>query len=62
MKLFEKTYDGQSIVDLGRDMDELFDEAYNPELITIPVDENGFMAGVFIVTVRWQDTLAGEEK
>ena len=62
MKLFEKTYDGASMVDIGRDMDELFDESYNPQLSTIPVDENGFMAGVFIVTVRWQDTLAGGEK
>jgi hypothetical protein len=52
MKLFEKTYDGESIVDIGRDIDEVFDDS-NLES-TIPVNKHGFMSGTFVVTVHWK--------
>jgi hypothetical protein len=54
MKLFEKIYDGESIVDFGRDMDEVLMQCYNPLMADIPVDEHGFSKGKFTVTIEWE--------
>jgi hypothetical protein len=53
MKLFEKVYDGESIVDFGRDMEEVLQECYNPLIAEIPVDDHGFSKGSFTVTIEW---------
>jgi len=54
MKLiFKKTYDGESLYDLGRDVSEAFDEKYNPNMNGISQDEHGFMEGEFTVTIIW---------
>lgn len=53
MELFKKTYDGESIVDLFRDVSEAVSEPFNPKLHSIPKDEFGFQQGEFIVTITW---------
>jgi hypothetical protein len=53
--LFEKSYDGENIVDLSRDISECFDQRFNPVAAEIPEMEGspGFWAGKFTVTVTW---------
>jgi len=53
LNLFEKDYDGESIVDLMRDISEAFDSIYNPPYATIPTDKWGIQQGTFRVTVEW---------
>ena len=36
MNVFDKSYDGESIVDVGRDVYEAFDESFNPVVKDIP--------------------------
>lgn len=55
MILFEKEYDGESLYDLGRDMHEIFDEAYNPLVKFIPTDEHGIQKGRFTLKVEWEE-------
>lgn len=51
--IFSKEYDGESLYDVGRDIHEAFDSAFNPLAKDIPQDENGFQEGEFIVTIQW---------
>lgn len=51
--LFQKEYDGESIVDFGRDMSEALLPEYNPRVIGLPSDEHGFAVGTFEVTIEW---------
>lgn len=51
--LLSKTYDGESIVDTGRDVHEAFIAAFTPAVNDIPVDENFIQKGVFTVTITW---------
>lgn len=53
MIILEKTYYGESIVDLERDVSEMFNEEFDPTVATIPKDEHGFHKGEFKVTVEW---------
>ena len=53
MELFKKTYDGESIVDAGRDVFEAFDKDFNPPAAAIPQDDHGFQQGEFVVTIEW---------
>jgi hypothetical protein len=42
--VFEKTYDGfESLYDIGRDIDEAFDERFNPVIKDIPGEFQGRM-------------------
>jgi hypothetical protein len=52
-KIFEKTYDGESVVDVYRDVTEAFDADFNPVMQNIPQDQHGFQTGQFRVTVEW---------
>lgn len=54
-ELFKKEYDGESIVDLYRDIGECIDGRFNPLAAQIPEMENfpGFAAGTFTVSVTW---------
>jgi hypothetical protein len=52
LTIFRKRYDGESCVDVSRDVWEAFDEKYNPLVKSVPV-EDGFHQGVFTVTVTW---------
>lgn len=53
--LFCKDYDGESLVDLSRDITEAFDERFNPAFAGIPEMEEspGFCSGTFKVTIEW---------
>jgi hypothetical protein len=50
--IFEQEYDGESIVDLERDISECFDERFNPLVKDLP-DEYGIVEGTFKVTITW---------
>lgn len=51
--ILSKAYDGESIVDVGRDVGECFDSSFNPVISTLPTDEYGFIKGKFVVNVQW---------
>lgn len=51
--VFLKSYDGESLYDVSRDVGESFEAGYNPIMKTIPVDEHGFQKGRFTVSVLW---------
>ena len=53
MILFQHEYDGESIVDVDRDVSEAFSSDFNPAAAEIPVDEYGFQKGKFTVTIEW---------
>ena len=53
--IFEKTYDGESIVDAFRDVSEAFDARFTPEVADIPTDEYGFQQGSFKITITWSE-------
>ena len=54
--LFTKSYDGESIVDIYRDVSECIDERFNPIVSRIPEMPGfpGFADGKFTVTVTWE--------
>ena len=49
IKLFEKTYDGESLIDYEQHLYDLLDSA------TIPKDKWGFYRGRFKIIVEWED-------
>lgn len=54
VELLNKTYDGESIIDMPRDIDEMF-SGMTPEMVkAIPNDQYGFALGTFTVTVTWE--------
>lgn len=55
MILFEKKYYGESLPDLGRDVDEALQVDYNPLMTQVPVDKYGFLNGKFTVTIQWEN-------
>lgn len=54
IEVLKKDYDGESIVDLGRDISECVIDDYNPIVNQIPEMEHGFWAGTFKVSVIWE--------
>lgn len=54
LTLFNKTYDGESIVDMYRDVTESIDSRYNNLVDQIPQDKYGFQLGDFEVTITWK--------
>lgn len=55
IEVFKKEYDGESIVDLGRDISEAILAEYNPVINVIPVDTYGLQKGTFTVTIVWTE-------
>lgn len=53
MILHQKDYDGESLHDLGRDVEECFNVDFNPPAMEIPTDEYGFHKGTFRITIEW---------
>jgi hypothetical protein len=53
VELFSKTYDGESLYDLDRDIAEAMMAEYNDKWSEIPSDEYGIPLGEFHVTVVW---------
>jgi hypothetical protein len=52
MIVFKKEYYGESLVDLDRDISEMYDDHRFEQ---IPVDEHGLHKGTFTVTVTWEN-------
>lgn len=50
ISLFEKEYDGESIIDIEQDLFDKFNED-----LGIPQDECGFDEGIFKVVVTWRE-------
>ena len=61
VKIFENTYDGESLYDLSRDVHEAFDTDFNELVKQIPVDEDGFHEGTFKVSIEWMPKGSEEE-
>lgn len=55
IEVFKKEYDGESIVDLDRDISEAFVTVFNPIIDLIPVDAHGFQKGTFAVSIVWSE-------
>lgn len=53
MIVFDNDYDGESIVDMPRDIEEAFNSDFNSIILGIPVDEYNFMKGSFNVKIEW---------
>ena len=53
MLILNKTYSGEEICDIDRDVSEMFNEEYDPTVAQIPKDEHGFHKGTFKVKVEW---------
>jgi hypothetical protein len=53
--IFREVYDDESLYDLGRDVSEALDPAYNDLVEDIPQDVHGFRRGSFTVTIVWDD-------
>ena len=50
---FDKSYCGDEISDVYRDVSEAFEEPFNPVLLDIPKDEHGFQTGKFRIMIEW---------
>ena len=55
LELFKKTYSGESLHDLDRDVSESLQEVFNPLVAQVPSDIYGFQTGIFTVTITWKD-------
>ena len=55
IKIFEKSYDGESLCDLERDVVESLSDQFNTTICDIPVDDWGFPRGEFKVTIEWSN-------
>lgn len=54
MPIFQKHYNGESIVDVSRDVWEAFDADFNPVISTIPLNQWNMHQGTFRVTIEWE--------
>jgi hypothetical protein len=54
MKLFEKSYDGRSLIDVDVDVLDSLNNSLNPLAKQIPLDEYFFYTGKFTVSVSWE--------
>lgn len=52
--LLDKQYDGESMVDVHRDVHEAFDGAFTPAANQVPHDEHGFATGTYKVKITWE--------
>ena len=55
LELLNKKYDGNSLYDLGRDVEEALDPSVNGRLSDIPYDTGNIMQGTITVTVTWDE-------
>lgn len=53
VEIFKQKYDGEGIVDIGRDIYEAFDFRFNEKANAITADEHGIPKGHFIVTLEY---------
>lgn len=55
VEIFNEEYDGESIVDLQRDIAEALDSRFNDVMKVIPKDEHGFTEVVYNVIITWKE-------
>lgn len=55
IKLFEKEYDEESMLDMAGDVVIALLDEYNPKIREIPCDEYGIRKGTFKVQITWED-------
>lgn len=55
MLIFEKEYDGESLIDIERDLEEAFNPRFNPLVNYVPVDQYGFHKGTFKMIIEWRE-------
>jgi hypothetical protein len=55
--IYEQDYTKESLADVERDVREAFDLRFNEVLELLPVDGDGFLEGVFTVTINWEGKL-----
>ena len=56
LTLLDKSYDGESIVDVSRDVHEAFIADFTPAVSQIPTDEHHIQKGSFHVLINWRPT------
>lgn len=54
MIIFDKSYDGENLADVSRDVMESFSPSFNDKVKIIPSDSYGFAKGTFKVKVTWE--------
>jgi hypothetical protein len=52
--LMDRTYDGESLYDAGRDFAEAFEPEQNPIVAAIPQDQHGLQLGTFRIQITWE--------
>jgi hypothetical protein len=60
MLVLKKKYNGESIVDMYRDVSECIEEDFNPLIEIIPKDQYNIQLGTFTVSVEWSPDPYGE--
>lgn len=53
MKIFEKSYDYESLYDLPEEIADALDETQNKIVKKLPKDEYNYILGTFKVTLEW---------
>ena len=53
MQIFKRSYDGESLYDLERDISESVMPDFNPKVKDIPLNEWDMLSGEFTVTIEW---------
>lgn len=54
--VFEKQYDGESIVDVERHIYEALSDDYNEIMKAVPRDQYNIPQGTFKVTITWEES------
>jgi hypothetical protein len=55
LTVLDKVYDGESLYDVVRDLEESLNEQFNPIVAQIPKDQYNLQLGRFRITVEWTD-------
>lgn len=58
-EVFRKTYDGEAIADIGRDIYEAFDERFNPSIDLVEFDCHGIIKGGFTLILQYSPNEEG---
>ena len=57
MRIFERIYDGENIIDFEQDIWECLQDS------PVPIDERGFQKGIFRIIIDWEeDERQGQNK
>ena len=51
--IFDKSYDKHNLCNMDRDIAAAFDPTLNPDVLSIPTDENEMFEGTIRFTIEW---------